>query len=126
MRDSAPNRCVSLEEGEYLHLISPPQDASSGIGAVSLLLHITQIETDAVLTVRVQDVLVTLVRGDRIIESQTIVQILDPRDLEPKIVSLRFNASQPGDLVVVDPVDTIPEIAEHNNRLIVQAPLPRI
>ena len=45
--------------------------------------------------------------------------IEDPHDLEPRIVPVRFDGSRAGDIVVVDPDDTIPEIAEHNNRLTV-------
>ena len=71
-----------------------------------------------------KDLVVHLIRGNRVVESQTIEEIEDPGDLEPKVVSLRFKGSQPGDELVVDPDDAIPEIAEHNNRLMVQATSP--
>ena len=64
----------------------------------------------------------SLVREGRAVASQTIESIEDPRDLKPRIVPLRFGDSRPGDHVVVDPDNTVPEIAEHNNRLVVPAP----
>ena len=85
----------------------------------------TRLAADGALEVKVhnigarpaRDVTVCLVRHDESVASRTIALIEDPYDLDPRIVSLGFPGAQPGDEVVVDPDDVIPEIAEHNNRL---------
>lgn len=64
-----------------------------------------------------RDVRVDLVRGGRVAESNVLAEIQAPVDLEPKIISLWFDSARAGDVVQVDPDGTIPEIAEHNNRL---------
>ena len=64
-----------------------------------------------------RDIVVKLLRGEAVIGSKTIDHIEDPHDLEPRIALLRFDGAAAGDVIMVDPRNAIPEIAEHNNRL---------
>ena len=57
-------------------------------------------------------------RGGRVVESRIIDRIEAPLDLHPRRVTVTFGGARPGDVIVVDPDDGIPEIAEHNNRLV--------
>jgi len=69
-----------------------------------------------------RDVRVIVQRHNRTIADRTVPVIEAPLDLEPRIVVLQFKDARPGDVVVVDPDNAIPEIAEHNNRLVLIAP----
>ena len=61
---------------------------------------------------------VDLRRGDRVVESRIIGKLEAPLDLHPRRVAVTFEKARAGDVIVVDPEDRIPEIAEHNNRLV--------
>jgi hypothetical protein len=65
-----------------------------------------------------RDITVSLVRGGTVVASHVIEHIEDPHDLLPRIATVHFSDAQDRDTVIVDPEETIPEIAEHNNRLV--------
>jgi hypothetical protein len=46
-----------------------------------------------------------------------IPQIEAPIDLHPRVIPVRFKSARDGDVLLIDPDDEIPEIAEHNNHL---------
>ena len=69
-------------------------------------------------SVEAAEVRVTARRGDRVLESRIIERIEAPLDLHPRRVIVSFEGARAGDVIVVDPEDRIPEIAEHNNRLV--------
>jgi len=50
-------KSISLDKGQFIHLLSEPQEPAFGIGAITFELHITAIEPGALLTLRVHDVL---------------------------------------------------------------------
>jgi hypothetical protein len=50
--------------------------------------------------------------------SHVIEHIEDPHDLLPRIATVHFSDAEDRDTVIVDPEDIIPEIAEHNNHLV--------
>lgn len=52
-----PGAKATLAKGEFLHLLTPPQDPKLGLAAVTFDLLITQAPPNALLTLRVQDVL---------------------------------------------------------------------
>ena len=58
---------------------------------------------------------VRLMRGDKVIATREIAPVEAPLDLRPRVVKVSFTGTKPGDRVVVDPENTVPEIAEHNN-----------
>jgi len=66
-----------------------------------------------------KNITVTLTRRGRIIATRTIDALEAPLDLAPRIKELTFQDAQPGDAITLDPDNAIPEITEHNNRLIV-------
>ena len=57
-------------------------------------------------------------RGGRTITTHTIASLEAPLDLEPRIKEVSFQNAQSGDVITLDPDNTISEIAEHNNRLV--------
>jgi len=63
---------------------------------------------------------VALIRKGKKISSKVLTRIEAPLDLKPRVAVVHFTNTQVGDEIVVDPENAIPEIAEHNNRLIVQ------
>ena len=69
-------------------------------------------------SVEAAEIRVTARRGDRELESRTIERLEAPLDLHPRRVAVSFEGARAGDVIVVDPGDRIPEIAEHNNRLV--------
>jgi hypothetical protein len=89
-----------------------PLDTRLGPGG-SLEAHIHNIGARAA-----RDVQVVLERGGRAIASRTVPALDAPLDLVPRYVALRFDQARPGDRLAVDPADRIPEIAEHNNGLV--------
>ena len=64
------------------------------------------------------DVRVALQRGGKTIREVTIPRIDAPNDLRPRMTPVRFRDALAGDVIMVDPENAIPEIAEHNNRLV--------
>ena len=69
-------------------------------------------------SVEAAEIRVVARRGDRVVDSGTIGRIEAPLDLHPRRVAVSFEGVRAGDVIVVDPDDRIPEIAEHNNRLV--------
>jgi len=67
-----------------------------------------------------ENVKVALIRKGKKISSKVLTRIEAPLDLKPRVAVVHFTNTQVGDEIVVDPENAIPEIAEHNNRLIVQ------
>ena len=65
------------------------------------------------------NVQVALVRGAERVAEQTLDAIDAPIDLLPRTARLTFQEARAGDAVVIDPDGLIPEVAEHNNRLVV-------
>ncbi len=60
-------------------------------------------------------------RGGEIVESARIATLAAPLDLHPRSASVPFKLSlKRGDAIEVDPDDRVPEITEHNNRLLVE------
>lgn len=51
----AQGPAIQLDRGEFIHMVSPLQTPSSGIGAIDVQLHISDVEPGALLTLRVQD-----------------------------------------------------------------------
>jgi len=60
---------------------------------------------------------VRLERGGEVLATQKVGPIEAPLDLKPRIATIRLDGAKAGDRVVVDPENTVPEIAEHNNGL---------
>jgi hypothetical protein len=85
----------------------------------------TRLDPDGTLTAKIhnigakraEEVRVVLKHDDRILASKVIPQIEAPLDLQPKVISVRFESARDGNVLLIDPDDDIPEIAEHNNRL---------
>ncbi len=69
-------------------------------------------------SVEAEEIRVELRRGDRVVGSRIIDRIEAPLDLHPRRVTVSFEGVRAGDVIVVDPDDRIPEITEHNNRLV--------
>ncbi len=67
-----------------------------------------------------ENVEVALIREGEKIQSIILSKLEAPLDLKPRVAVVHFTNAQVGDEIVVDPKDAIPEIAKHNNRLIVQ------
>lgn len=117
-----PAKQVTVVDVEQLGVLDDTLDRAD----LALSPFDTRLDGDGKLEVKVHNigakpahqVLVNLVRDGQVIASQTIKEIEDPHDLKPRIVSVVFDA-EPGDIVMVDPDNAIPEIAEHNNRLTV-------
>ena len=65
-----------------------------------------------------QDIRVVLMRGKTVVATKVIPRIEAPRDAKPRVVEVRFDTAQAGDVLRVDPDDSVPEIAEHNNSLV--------
>ena len=69
-------------------------------------------------SVEASEIRVDVRRGHRVVESRIIGKLEAPLDLHPSRVAVTFEEVRTGDVIVVDPEDRIPEIAEHNNRLV--------
>jgi len=88
----------------------------------------TRLERDGTLVVRVHNigaktaagVQVVLMRRGKQVASRPIPTLDAPLDLVPCVATVTFERARAGDEVVVDPSNAIPEIAEHNNRLVVR------
>lgn len=65
-----------------------------------------------------EKVRVVLLREGKTLQEATLARIDAPDDLRPRMASVQFAGARAGDVVVVDPENAIPEIAEHNNRLV--------
>lgn len=64
-----------------------------------------------------RDVRVVLMRGETVVATKLIPRIEAPHDAIPRVTPLRFDAVKPGDVLLIDPANKVPEIAEHNNTL---------
>ena len=62
---------------------------------------------------------VALIRQGEKIATRLIPEIEAPHDLKPRMAVTYITEAQPGDIIVVDPDNKIPEITESNNRLTV-------
>ncbi|MCY3788456.1 MAG: hypothetical protein OXH63_06675, partial [Gemmatimonadetes bacterium] len=69
-------------------------------------------------SVEASEIRVDVRRGHRVVERRIIGKLEAPLDLHPRRVAVTFEEARTGDVIVVDPEDRIPEIAEHNNRLV--------
>jgi hypothetical protein len=58
-----------------------------------------------------------LLRSGRKVAGQPIPPLEAPLDLTPRTATLTFPEARKGDEIALDPDNTIPEIAKHNNRL---------
>lgn len=67
-----------------------------------------------------KDIRVVLMRGGNVVAEQTIARIEAPRDAKPRVIQLKFASARAGDVLRIDPDDHVPEIAEHNNHLVVK------
>ena len=67
-----------------------------------------------------EDIEVALMRNGEKIRSIVLSGIEAPLDMKPRVAVAHFTNALVGDEIVVDPDNAIPEIAEHNNRLIVR------
>ena len=82
---------------------------------------------DSLLTIRVhnigarpaENVEVALFREGKKIFTKVLPMIEAPLDLKPRVAVIYTAAAQVGDMIVVDPDNEIPEITEHNNRLVI-------
>ena len=66
-----------------------------------------------------ENIEVALIREGEKVRSIVLSRIEAPLDMKPRVAVAHFTNALVGDEIVVDPDNTIPEIAEHNNRLIV-------
>lgn len=64
-----------------------------------------------------KDIKVVLKRKQVTVAEKTIAEIAAPLDLKAKISQVEFDSALPGDVIIVDPENLIPEITEHNNSL---------
>ena len=71
--------------------------------------------------VSAENIAVALVRKGKKIRTIMLSKIEAPLDMKPRVAVAHIVNAQIGDEIVVDPENEIPEIAEHNNRLIVLA-----
>ena len=62
---------------------------------------------------------IALIRQGEKIATRLIPEIEAPHDLKPRMAITYITETQPGDIIVVDPDNKIPEITESNNRLTV-------
>jgi len=67
-----------------------------------------------------ENIAVALIRKGEKIRTIMLSRIEAPLDMKPRVAVAHIVNAQIGDEIVVDPDNKIPEIAEHNNRLIVQ------
>jgi len=65
---------------------------------------------------------VAQVREGKSLARRTVAALEAPVDLVPRMSVVTFTDVRPGDVIVVDGEDTIAEIAEHNNRLVLRPP----
>jgi len=65
-----------------------------------------------------EDVRVVVTRDGKVVAEQTISRLEAPRDAMPRMIQLQFKSVRSGDVLQVDPEDRLPEIAEHNNLLV--------
>ena len=70
------------------------------------------------------NVTVTLERYGQPVATQTVAALDAPLDFLPRKATVTFSPVQDGDVVAVDPLNEIPEITEHNNRLTIAGGAP--
>jgi len=118
---------IEIEQVEALDdLLERPDLALSPLDSTRLDHSTWQYEN--LITVRVHNIggrpaeNIELAQIRKGVKVRTIVlsKIEAPLDLQPRIAVAHIVNAQIGDEIVVDPEDAIPEIAEHNNRLIFQ------
>jgi len=121
-----PRRRQTLIEVEQVEALDDIRDrADLALSAMDTLLG-----ADGSVKVRVHNIgsktaggiEVAHVREGKTLASRTVATLEAPVDLMPRVRVVTFMDVRPGDVIVVDGEDAVPEIAEHNNRLVLRRP----